>query len=330
MRPTKPRPLDLKLEALRRIRQDPASEQSNHGLRRLLLDKSWLVVSEAARIVSEHRLENVRDSVAEVWPRFVENGAKTDPGCRAKEAALTALDALELLDPQPFLTAIRYRQLESVAGGKVDTAGGLRVRALYALFRMGHPDAALWAGQLMADPDPQVRAAVARGLGTYGDRTSAALLVLKLGTGDEDPVVSAECAASLLATAHDYALELLGSLLSGSDEVLRETAALALAQSNRADCVVVLLGWLERAAYDRDLDLGIRALGLSRLEPARTHLLHVVETGGPGRARAAVEALAVHHYDKDLLARVRTAARANRSVDLKALVERCFRSGSES
>ena len=36
--------------------------------------------------------------------------------------------------------------------------------------------------------DPQVRAAVARGLGHYADRSLAALLTYKLHSGDEDPV----------------------------------------------------------------------------------------------------------------------------------------------
>jgi hypothetical protein len=264
-----------------------------------------------------------------IWPRFTDQGAKTDPGCRAKEAGLTALDTLEILEPEPFLAAVRHHQYEPVAGGRADTAGGVRVRGQFALFRLIHPDAALWAGRLMADADPQVRAAVARGLGVYGDRTSSALLVHKLGVGDDDPVVLAECAASLLRVAEDFALGMLASLLDGNDGVLRETAAVTLAQGNRADAISVLLSWLEDAAFDHDVSLGIRALGLSRLESARGYLLDLVENGSPARARAAVEALAVHHYDETLLARVRDAAASSHVAGIVRLFERCFRVGQQ-
>ena len=316
--------LDLKLESLRQVRSDPCSDSSSQHLRRLLGDKSWLVVSEAARIIADHRLEGFNEALRSIWSRFVDS-AKKDPGCRAKEAGLTALDALEILDSEPFLEAVCYRQLEPVAGGKVDTAGGVRVRAQFALFRQVHPDAALWAGYLMADADPQVRAAIARGLGVYGDRTTSALLVHKLVAGDEDPAVLSECAASLLLAADDFALSLLGSFLKGDDDLLREIAAVNLAQSKTPEVVSVLLQWLEDAAYDRDVGLGIRALGLSRLEPARGYLLDLVEAGSPFRARAAVEALSAHHYDEVLLARVRDAAGRSHVTGLVQLFERCFR-----
>ena len=187
MRRAQPKSLDLKLEVLRGLRDNPGSEESRGELRRLLGDRSWLVVSEAAKIVGDCRLDGFIEPLRAIWPRFIDNGAKTDPGCRAKESALTALDTLEILDPDPFLAAVRHRQFEPVAGGRVDTAGGVRVRGQFALFRMGHPDAALWAGHLMADADPQVRAAIARGLGVYGDRVTSALLVHKLDAGDSDP-----------------------------------------------------------------------------------------------------------------------------------------------
>ena len=126
--------------------------------------------------------------------------------------------------------------------------------------------------------------------------------------------------------AEDFALDMLASLLSGSNEELRETAALTLAQSNRPEPIGVLLKWLESAAYDRDVTLGIRALGLNRRESARAYLLGLVETGSPARARAAVEALAVHYYDEALRERVREAAGNSHVTGLVSLFERCFRS----
>jgi HEAT repeat protein len=237
---------------------------------------------------------------------------------------LTALDCLEVLDPGPFVTAVRYRQLEPAMGGSVDTAGGVRVRSVLALLRMVHADAALLAGELMADSDPQVRASVARGLGHYADRSLAALLTYKLHCGDEDPVVLAECATSLLAVAGPYGVDRVASLLSGDDEILRETAALALGQSRDSAALARLLAWVEQSAFDRDFKLGIRALGLSRHEAARQYLLGLVAEGSQARAAAAVEALAVHAYDETLRARVQRAADKNPRARLVEVVRRLF------
>jgi HEAT repeat protein len=321
---------DAKLEAVRRAHQNPHGESAERDLRVALGDKSWLVVSEAASVVAEHRLEGLQDALLAIWPRFVESPAKADPGCRAKEAALTALDQLEILDPDPFLAAVRYRQLEPVAGGRVDTAGGVRVRALSALLRQLHPDALLFAGELMADADPQVRAGAARALGYYGDRAAGALLVHQLRAGDEEPSVVGECAVSLLAVAGEFGLEVVRSLLDSDDEVTSEAAALALGQTREPAAVAALIEWVERVVLERDIELGVRALGLSRLEAARTYLLGLVREGSSARARAAVEALAVHHYDAQLMARMRQAAAENRAARLGPVIERLLRARGES
>jgi HEAT repeat protein len=316
--------LDSQLTALREARAEPHSESAGRALRRALADASWLVVSEAAKLITQHELDGYRTELLEVWPRFAENGPKRDPGCRAKEAALTALDFTGLVDPEPFLRAIRYRQLEPVAGGSVDTAAGVRLRALSGLWRLLHPDAALYAGELMADEDAGLRAGVARAIGESGDRASAGLLVHKLRAGDRDPVVLAECAASVLVLCSDFARELLGLLLASSDDDLREAAALALGQSKDPAAVGVLIEWLGNVAYDRDFEIGVRAVGLGRSEPARRFLLDLVEQGSAPRARMAVQALAVHSYDQELAARVRQAAAANRRAQLVDLVGRHF------
>jgi HEAT repeat protein len=329
-RSTRAPSFDAKLEAVRRARRSPHGESSVRDLRLALADKSWLVVSEAAAVVGEHGLDGFKEALMAIWPRFVENAAKTDPGCRAKEAALTALDQLEILDPDPFLAAVRYRQLEPVAGGRVDTAGGVRVRALSALLRQLYPDAALFAGELMADDDPQVRAGVARALGYYGERAAGALLVHKLRSGDAEPNVLAECAVSLLAVAGEFGLGLVRSLLDSDDEVMSEAAALALGQSRDPAAIAALIAWVEQVVLERDIELGVRALGLSRIESARTYLLGLVREGSLVRARAAIEALAVHHYDEQLMARVRQAAAENRGVRLGRVIERVLRARGES
>jgi HEAT repeat protein len=323
-RRTRAATLDAKIEALRHVKIEKSWESATHLIEEALKDDSWLVVSEAAEMIVQQGLRDFAAPLLQVWPRFRENAAKRDPGCRAKEAALKALDYLELLDPEPFLAAIRYKQFEPSSGGRVDTAGGVRVRALMALLRMVHTKAALYAGELLADPDPQVRAGVARAIGYYEDRNSLGLLVYKLRAGDEDPVVLLECAGALLTVELEFGLNFLVPYLSGSDEVRQETAALALGQDRDPKATLALLEWLEHVAFDRDHELGIRALGLSRHDQSRRYLLKLVEAGPITRARSAVEALSVHRYDPQLSLLVREAATKRGNSALSEFVERAF------
>lgn len=316
--------IEEELSALRRATEDPESEQARLELKRALAHKSWLLVSEAAKIVSELMLSGFEQELLGVWPRFVENPVKKDPGCRAKLSVLTALDKLELWDAQPFLKAVRYKQFEPALGGSVDTAGPVRLRAVYALCRLNHTHATLHAGELLVDSDPQVRAGVAGALRFYGQPGAAGLLVYKWNLGDDDPMVVVDCASALLKVAPEFAFEALENALRDSEEFKREAAALALGQSDREDCIEALIDWQQGGLASFDQELALRALGLSRLERARNYLLELVEQGSAALARSAITALAAHHYDQKLLERTRQAAAKNARAELGAWIDRAF------
>lgn len=316
--------IDAKLDALRRIKQSGGGESTKALVEQSLNDNHWLVVSEACDIVVQLGLRDWVEPLLTIWHRFCENPVKRDPGCRAKLAALKALDFMELLDPDPFLTAIRYRQFEPSPGGRVDTAGPVRQRALLALMRMVHSKAALFAGELMADDDAQVRAGVAHAIGHYADTSAVALLAYKLRSGDSDPGVLLECALALLSADFEFGLGLLVPNLSDPDELNRETAALALGQCRDPKASESLVKWAESVSIDSDHRLAIRALGFSRHDPARHYLLGLIESGPPLRARAAAEALAVHRYDPQLCRLVREAADKRCNAELGDLIARLF------
>ncbi len=304
---------------------NPDSTESKRLLRDALAHENWYVVSEAAAVVGESHLHELETELGAVWRRFAGGSHRVDPGCRAKCAALTALDRLESFDPDPFLHAVRFVQLEPVAGGRVDTAGGVRQRALYALLRMCHVDALLHAGQLLADPDAQVRAGVAAGLGHYGSREAAGLLLFKLELGDDDPAVIVEAATALLRVAPEFGLRFCGNWLRHDEALRREAACLALGQSERPEGIALLLGMLEDGLGDDDFSVVARALGLTRDEEARRALLDVVTHGAKARAETAVHSLAVHSYDPKLAERVKEAAASSPHPELLKLVSRVFR-----
>lgn len=316
-------PVEERVDQLESAASAPDDPGSAALIEAALADKSWLVVATAADLVARHALERHQPALRGVWARFADGSAKTDPGCRAKLAALTALDRLELLDPDPFLPATRYRQLEPVYGGKVETAGPVRVRAVSALLRMHHSDAALIAGELLAESDREVRAGVAQALGYYGVPGAEALLAHRL-VADDEPAVLSECASGLLRLNIEYALPRLAAWLEHADEARREVASVALGQHEDARAVAALITWLERCALEPDIELAMQALGLSRQARARELLLEQVGEGSRTRARAAVRALSVHRYDRQLAARVRQAAQASPHDDLLELVDERF------
>jgi HEAT repeat protein len=321
--------LDSALAAVRAARE--LDEDGAHGaLLKGLEHRSWLVVAEAAAAAQELGLTDLIGPLARVWECFSRDGTKTDPGCRAKLAALDALDHLEAMDPDYFLPAVDYRQMEPVYGGRADTAGGARVRALFALHRMSHPDAVLLTGKLLGDPEAPVRSGSAQALSNYGSRESASLLILKLRVGDEDPMVLVECCAALMNLAPEVGLPVMAEHLRGDEDQLCEAAALALGQSPRVEAAACLIEWVEAHRYAPRLQLGLRALGLSRLEPARCYLLEQIANGSQSVAESALFALGTHHYDEGLRTRAAAAVAKNSRARLGAVLERAFGARSEA
>jgi hypothetical protein len=312
------------VEAVHAAKRAPESEPSQKLFAKALGHAHFYPVSEAARLVGELELAGYEAALRGVWQRFLHNAAKTDPGCRAKEAALTALDRLTTLDPEPFVAAVRYVQYEPVFGGRADTASGTRLRALSALFRLCHPDAPLYAGELLADPDVQVRLGTVQALRHYGDRTVASLLAYKLRARDPEPEVVSEAAAALLTVCPDFALPLFRGWLRDGSDLEREAAALALGQSGSDDTVGALIEWLDEGSWDRDVALGLRALALGRSARAREYLLSAVEHGSKARALSALEVLSIHSYDAGLVSRVREAVQKNPAAGLSTSMNKLF------
>ena len=151
MKPKAPR-FDALVEELGRLRLDPTVPGAAEVIHEALRHKHWMPVERASALVAQHVLVDYANDLLAVWGRFLDPAAKLDPGCRAKEAALRALDTLEWWDADPFLAAVRYVQMEPAYGPPVDTAGGIRQRALSALLRLHHSHALLYAGELLADP----------------------------------------------------------------------------------------------------------------------------------------------------------------------------------
>ena len=320
---------DDQARAFAEVAAAPHSKEARAHLVLALQSPRALTAARAARAIREHRIEGLDAELGAAFARFLENPVKTDPGCTAKLAALEALDYGESMDEGPFLRGVRTFQLEGAWGPPEDTAAGVRARAIVALARLGVGDFELLCAERLCDPTPPVRQAAAEALAHRGVRSGAALALLKLRTGDEDPMVLLSCMSTLLALAPDVGLEEVCRDLDGPNKERREVAALALGESRLDDALTALLGAYARCIRPTERALLLQAVALHRSDRALDALLRTIATARPADARAAIAALAPRKHEPGLAGRVRQAAAENAQEDVGALVRTTFSDDDE-
>lgn len=276
---------ERKVEALRALRSDP--QAAAEPLRKALKDRSNYLVSKAAALAGELRLTELVPDLAAAFDRFLQDAAKTDPQCWAKNAVVEALKDLNYDDPALYLRGISHVQMEAVWGGTADTAITLRGACALALAACAldrHTILTHLIGR-MAD-DPAVRRDAIRALGQVPGLDTILLLRMKALLPEAEPEVTGQC--------FDVLLEL-----------------------SPADSIPFVAGYLS----GKDLDLQSEAVGAlagSRQQAGAELLLPVIEQGRPELAAFAVVSLAHSRFRDELRERVEAAV-ARR--DLAALTE---------
>ena len=299
---------------------NPRSDEARQRLLVALRSKRSLVVARAARLIKEHRLDGFVDELEVAFDRHMVDPVKSDPTCSAKIAAIEALDYCESDDAAPFVRAASHEQWE---GGN-DTAAPMRARAVLALARLGYADFDLVAAQLLTDRTASVRQAALDALAYRGDRANAALALVKLRGGDEDPLVTLAAMTALLALAPARGLDELRGLLESDDGDKRELAAVALGQSRGDEALAILLDALERCMRAEERAPLLRGAGLHRSDRALDALLAVIAEYQEVDARAAIESLGARRFEPGVADRVRAAAARNDRADLSACVDSVF------
>jgi hypothetical protein len=276
-------------------------------LRPFLRDKVGFVAAAAATLVAEHELRGLEGELEAVFRRFLEDPAKTDPGCRAKLAASEALRKLDVRAPDVYLRGVAYRQLEPSYGPPLDTASPLRVCCAAALLETRHPMALAEVAPLLADPEANARAGVASVLGTVGGEGCEALLRLKVRSGDDEPEVIGACLDALLRASFDRGFPfVLDALRESGEEVLR-LGLLALGESREERAMPTLREYAEGVSV-RVREAALLAVSISRLPAANDYLVALIEHAPERRALEAIAALEPRHRDAALMDRVRAVA----------------------
>jgi HEAT repeat protein len=293
-------------------------------LPKYLTSKSNLVVARAAEMAGKAELKGLQQGLVGAFWRFMENAAKTDPGCAAKRAIVEALYEMGLPEREVFLAGIRHVQHEPVWGGQSDTAAELRGVSAMGLVRIGYPDVMNELVELMNDPSHQARILAARAVAYTGWDKGALLLRLKILTGDREPEVTAECVVALASLERVRALEFIERFLGGRNETVAGAAALALGEMRHASALRVLL---ERWELDRSVEgrtTLVLPIALSRLPESVEFLAGVIQSGDERLAVAAVEALRIYRHDEAACAKIRAAVEGRGAEAVTRMLAEAF------
>ena len=241
----------------------------------------------------------------------------TDPSCLAKKELAEALYRLEYSQESLFLVGIRYVQMESVWGGKVDTSPGLRGICALGLVRMNYPDVMVELADLLADAEVEARMVAARAIAYSESPYGLPLLRLKVKMGDPDPQVLSECFMGLLKLAPAQSLPLVAEFLDRPEVQVCEMAALALGESRLRAALPILTQWWKRAPNAELRRSGLLAIAMLRQDEALAFLLNLITEGKLSEAKDAVAALDLYRQDKALWQRISCAVELRADLDLR-------------
>ncbi|MEZ5356932.1 MAG: hypothetical protein R2762_30195 [Bryobacteraceae bacterium] len=289
-----PERTEQQLERLGAIAREPMTPEAVEIIRGALSDRSSAVVAKAARIAGGEGLRELGPDLAKAFDRLMDgNAVQKDKGCGGKTAIAEALRAVEYYAGGVFERGIRHVQMEPVFGGQADMAAELRASCALGLVDERHPDAALLAVDLLADPEMRARIGAVKALGATGRRDALLALRLKALLGDAEQEVTAECFVELLEMDRRGSFDFVARVLGDADPVRVEAAALALAATREQRAFEMISARLQ-SALDPELKKALLlAIGAMRTDESVAYLIQTVSTGSITSAAGALEALAL-------------------------------------
>lgn len=282
---------DAQLASLEALRQQP-DEACIVPLRTALKYQNNYLVSKAADMIAQRRLEMLQPDLLAAFDRFFEQSEKRDPQCWAKNSISRALAAFELQDPAPFLLGIKHVQLEAVWGGRSDTAGALRGTCALALVQcrlVPEADLLRYLIDVLVDTDKTARNDAVRALEQLGSPGAALLLRLRAQAGGDEPEILGTCCVAVLSIEGVSALPWANRFLANEDDLAGEVA-LAIAATHALEAFEMLKARWEHARDPWFRSVLLSAIALTRQSAATELLLGIVRTDSIG-ADIAVEAL---------------------------------------
>jgi HEAT repeat protein len=302
------RSTDDKLDELEAAVASADAESLPAVLSRGLSDKHYRIVALAAHYAVDRLVYACVPDLLEAYPRFLANPVKRDPNCLAKKAIVRALYELDCDAADFYRTAIRYRQMEPVWGGTVDTATDLRTSAAMGLVASGYHRALVEVAELLIDSEPPVRAGAARAIACGNPREAELLLRAKVLAGDDEALVIGDCFAGLLAVEPDESVAFVGRFLARDDAAVAEAAALALGESRLPAALDALQTVWQEVYVPADLRrVLVRAAALHRSDASFDWLVTIVAEADTRIATETIDVLSIYRHNDRLSTRLKQA-----------------------
>lgn len=303
------------LSRLNSIRANPYEEGAVDYMRHALSSPSNLLAATAATIIGEWEMDGFTAELVAAFNRFLNDPVRNDPTCAAKIAIVETLNRSAFIDADLFTRGLRHNQMEPVYGGREDTAAGLRAACALGLARSDPPEVLLELATLLADSEADARIGAVRAISMASRPGSAPLLWYKANVGDSEPSVMYECFTALLLLAPESALPFVADRLHGEQEVLAETAALALGASRQPAALPLLI-----SAWDDSAEVVFRRALLTAIathgsEEGFTFLLGLLATAPAHDARSALSALSLFRDDERRRRKVDRVLRKRADLD---------------
>jgi hypothetical protein len=262
------------LDALREVSPHAAEAE----LVKALSHRNNLIVARAATLALHHQLTDLVPNLAEAFPRFLQNAAKSDPQCWAKNAIAKTLAAFEYQESELFLSGIRHIQLEPGWGGSNDTAGALRGTCALALVQCRELNShrlLIHIVPLLADKDLPVRINAVRAIEQVGNDSAALLLRLLAEFPSDEPELLGACYSGVLALEGSRAIDWVARFLAREDDSGAE-AAMAIAQTHTPEAFQRLRSTFGAARDPWFRDTLLASIALTRQQEATDWLLDLV------------------------------------------------------
>jgi hypothetical protein len=271
------RTFDAELAALDALR-GVSPELAKPALAKALGNRNNYLVAKAAAVALHHGLTNLAPELAAAFSRFLEDAAKSDPQCWAKNAIAKALAEFEYQDAELFLAGMRHIQLEASWGGAEDSAGTLRGACALALVQcreLNSHRVLTHLTPLFADKQLTVRVNAARAVEQVGTDSAALLLRLRAELGSDEPELLGACYSGVLGLEGAAAIPWVAKFLPPEDDAAAE-AALALAESHSLEAFEILKGAFARAKDPWFRRAALAAIALTRRPEAIDWLIEIV------------------------------------------------------
>ncbi len=303
--PNSKRRFEQKAAELASLADKPLTDNDLVKLQDALLGSNNYLAAQAAAVIAKQQIEELMLELPVAYDYFMDNGTKRDKGCLAKTAIIKALVSLNGYEERMFLDGVRYRQMEPVYGGQADTAADLRSQCLIALLQIGYGDVLFEVVNLLHDEELQCRMTAVSALVAIGNDNAELMLRFKCLAGDDDPKVLDNCFAGLLEINLDRSLSFVAQFIEGEDDVLSESAALALGETSDSQAYTILSDIWQSTVSEKKRTALMLPIALTRQEAAFEFLFETIRKGPEVYAKAAVDACRIFDYDEDFQRRVR-------------------------